>query len=29
LIEHAGEHYGKLATIYRMNNLVPPVSRGN
>jgi hypothetical protein len=29
LIEHAGEHYGKLATIYRLNNLVPPASRGN
>jgi hypothetical protein len=29
LIEHAGEHYGKLATIYRINNLVPPASRGN
>lgn len=29
MIEHAGEHYGKLATIYRLNNLVPPVSRGN
>lgn len=29
LIEHAGEHYGKMATIYRLNNLVPPVSRGN
>lgn len=29
LIEHAGEHYGKLATIYRLNDLVPPASRGN
>ncbi len=29
MIEHAGEHYGKLATIYRLNNLVPPASRGN
>jgi hypothetical protein len=27
LIEHAGEHYGKLVTIYRMNGLVPPASR--
>ncbi|MGH9816237.1 MAG: DinB family protein [Candidatus Acidiferrales bacterium] len=27
LIEHAGEHYGKMATIYRLNNLVPPASR--
>ncbi len=26
-VEHAGEHYGKLVTIYRMNNLVPPASR--
>ena len=25
--EHQGEHYGKLVTIYRMNNLVPPASR--
>jgi hypothetical protein len=28
LIEHAGEHYGKMVTIYRMNGLVPPASRG-
>lgn len=27
LIEHAGEHYGKMATIYRMNSLVPPETR--
>ena len=27
LIEHAGEHYGKLATIYRINGLVPPATR--
>ncbi len=27
LIEHAGEHYGKMVTIYRMNGLVPPASR--
>ena len=26
-IEHQGEHYGKLATIYRLNNLVPPQTR--
>jgi hypothetical protein len=26
-IEHAGEHYGKLVTIYRVNGLVPPASR--
>lgn len=29
LIEHAGEHYGKMVTIYRINGLVPPASRGN
>ncbi len=27
-IGHQGEHYGKLVSIYRMNDLVPPVSRG-
>jgi len=27
LIEHAGEHYGKLVAIYRVNGLVPPASR--
>jgi hypothetical protein len=27
LAEHAGEHYGKLVTIYRVNGLVPPGSR--
>lgn len=26
-IEHMGEHYGKLVTIYRMNGIVPPASR--
>lgn len=26
-IEHQGEHYGKLVTIYRTNNLVPPQTR--
>lgn len=26
-IEHQGEHYGKLVTIYRMNDLVPPQTR--
>lgn len=26
-IEHLGEHYGKLVTIYRMNGIVPPNSR--
>jgi hypothetical protein len=25
--EHQGEHYGKLVTLYRMNGLVPPISR--
>ncbi len=25
--EHAGEHYGKLVTIYRAQGLVPPASR--
>ncbi len=27
LNEHAGEHYGKLVTIYRVQGLVPPASR--
>lgn len=27
LAEHAGEHYGKLVTIYRVQGLVPPASR--
>ena len=26
-LEHQGEHYGKLVTIYRLNNLVPPSTR--
>jgi len=26
-IDHQGEHYGKLVSNYRMNNIVPPVSR--
>ena len=26
-IEHSGEHYGQLVVYYRLNNLVPPVSR--
>lgn len=26
-LEHAGEHYGKLVTIYRVNGLVPPLTR--
>ena len=26
-IEHQGEHYGKLVTSYRVNGVVPPVSR--
>ena len=25
--EHAGEHYGKLVSIYRINGLVPPTTR--
>lgn len=29
LSEHAGEHYGKLVTMYRVNGIVPPGSRGN
>lgn len=27
LIEHAGEHYGKLVTLYRVKGLVPPATR--
>ena len=27
LAEHAGEHYGKLVTMYRINGLVPPQTR--
>ena len=26
-IDHQAEHYGKLVSNYRMNNIVPPVSR--
>jgi len=26
-IDHQGEHYGKLVSNYRMNNIVPPMSR--
>ena len=26
-LEHQGEHYGKLVTAYRVNGVVPPVSR--
>jgi hypothetical protein len=26
-LEHTGEHYGKLVSAYRANNVVPPVSR--
>lgn len=26
-LEHQGEHYGKLITAYRVNGVVPPVSR--
>lgn len=26
-IEHLGEHYGKLVTIYRVNGIIPPNSR--
>ena len=26
-LEHQGEHYGKLVTSYRVNGVVPPVSR--
>lgn len=27
LLEHAGEHYGKLVVYYRVNGLVPPTTR--
>jgi len=27
VIEHSAEHYGLLVAYYRLNNLVPPVSR--
>ena len=26
-LDHQGEHYGKLVSNYRMNNIIPPVSR--
>lgn len=26
-VDHQAEHYGKLVSIYRMNGIVPPVSR--
>ena len=26
-IDHQGEHYGKLVTAYRVNGVVPPISR--
>ena len=26
-LEHEGEHYGKIVTAYRVNGIVPPVSR--
>ena len=26
-LDHQGEHYGKLVTSYRVNGIVPPVSR--
>ena len=26
-LDHQGEHYGKLVSNYRMNNIVPPISR--
>ena len=26
-IDHQAEHYGKLVSDYRMNNVVPPISR--
>lgn len=26
-LEHQGEHYGKLVTAYRVNGIVPPISR--
>lgn len=28
-VEHAGEHYGNLVVYYRLNDIVPPASRGN
>ena len=28
-LDHQGEHYGKLVSNYRMNNIVPPISRTN
>ena len=28
-IEHSGEHYGQLVVYYRLNNIVPPASRGS
>jgi hypothetical protein len=28
-LEHQGEHYGKLVSNYRMNGIVPPISRGS
>ncbi len=27
ILEHAGEHYGKLVVYYRVNGLVPPATR--
>lgn len=29
LLEHAGEHYGKLVVYYRNNGMVPPASRNS
>jgi len=26
-LDHQGEHYGKLVTSYRVNGIVPPISR--
>ena len=26
-LEHQGEHYGKMVTAYRVNGIVPPISR--
>jgi hypothetical protein len=26
-LDHQGEHYGKLVTSYRVNGVVPPISR--
>ena len=28
-LEHQGEHYGKMVTAYRVNGIVPPISRKN